>query len=409
MKKLFTLSLITLVSSSVAFLFLPYISASLSMVSFADYSFLYSLSAVLSGVYIFGTTASYSLAAAEENDVYASDSLQMFFSVNVLLSVIAFIVTLVAIISFNISWALLALPILISGRSIFQVTSHYFRVHKNTSKFAYYQIITLTASFLVPLLCSELIDGFSGVDFIAVMAVILLIAACVGLGILYNAGLLRFALINPIKVTFFRFGLFAALHSLAAALITIMDRFILIGVIDKNTFALYALAATLASALSLFFTIVNQNIAPDFYAKMKVTGDKMKVFYQYLLVYFAILVIAFGLYQGLISYVVDVFFPKEYAGAVKFARILAFASLIQGAYFFGASVLMYFNLSEKLFKITIILGGISIVFGISAYNFFGISGVIYNCILIWFLYTLSAYFVGYRELKRVVNSEIVCS
>ncbi|PLT24254.1 hypothetical protein CXF89_16595 [Pseudoalteromonas sp. MelDa3] len=379
------------------------------MASFADYSLLYSLSAVLSGVYIFGTTASYSLAAAEKNDTYASDSVQMFYTVNVFLTVFAFLATLIAIIGFNISWALLALPLLISGRSVFQVTSHYFRVNKNTSKFACYQIITLTASFLVPLICSELIEEFSGIDFIAVMSFILLAAACVGFGVLYNAGLLKFTLINPLKITFFRFGLFAALHSLAAALITIMDRFILIGFIEKQVFALYALAATLASALSLFFTIINQNIAPDFYSKMKMTNNKRKVFYQYLLAYSAILVVAFGLYQGLISYIVDIFFPKEYAGAVEFSRILAFASLIQGMYFFASSLLMYFNLSEKLFKITLLLGGISIVFGISAYNFFGIYGVIYNCILIWFLYALSAYFVGYKELKRVINLESVCS
>lgn len=409
MKKVFTLSLVTLISSSVAFLFLPYISASLSMASFADYSFLYSLSAVLSGVYIFGTTASYSLAAAEKNEIYASDSVQMFYSVNVFLTVLAFLATLIAVIGFNISWALLAVPVLISGRSIFQVTSHYFRVNKNTSKFAYYQIITLTSSFLVPLLCSELIAGFSGLDFIAVMASILLVAAFVGCGVLYNAELLKFTLINPLKITFFRFGLFAALHSLAAALITIMDRFILIGFIEKEVFALYALAATLASALSLFFTIINQNIAPDFYSKMKVKNDKMKVFYQYFLAYLAILIVAFALYQGLISYIVAVFFPKQYAGAVEFSRILAFASLIQGMYFFASSLLMYFNLSEKLFKITLLLGSISIVFGITAYNFLGIYGVIYNCILIWFLYALSAYFVGYKELKRVINLENVCS
>ena len=188
-----------------------------------------------------------------------------------------------------------------------------------------------------------------------------------------------------------------------------MDRFILIGFIEKEVFALYALAATLASALSLFFTIINQNISPDFYSKMKVTNDKMKVFYQYFLAYLAILVVAFALYQGLISYIVAVFFPKEYAGAVEFSRTLSFASLIQGIYFFASSLLMYFNLSEKLFKITLLLGGVSIVFGITAYNFLGIHGVIYNCILIWFLYALSAYFVGYKELKRVINLENVCS
>ncbi len=392
-----------------AFLFLPYISASLSMASFADYSFLYSLSAVLSGVYIFGTTASYSLASAEKNDTYASDSIQMFYTVNIFLTVLAFLVTLMAIFFFNISWMLLALPLLISGRSVFQVTSHYFRVNNNASKFAFYQIITLTSSFLVPLLCSELIEGFSGVDFIAVMSFILLISACIGFAVLYNAGLLTFALINPLRIKFFRFGFFAALHSLAAASITIMDRFILIGIIDKQLFALYALAATLASALSLFFTIVNQNIAPDFYSKMKMTNNKNTVFYKYLLTYSAILIVTFLIYQFLIFYIVNVFFPIEYAGAVEFARILAIASLVQGMYFFASSLLMHFNLSEKLFKITLLLGCISIILGVGAYKFFGIYGVVYNCILIWFLYALSAYFVGYKELRRVINLERVCS
>lgn len=403
MKNIFSLSLVSLVASSISFIFLPFISAQLTLESFAEYSFLYSIGVVLASTFLFGTSSSYSLAIAEQDRDYAQQAVQLFVTVNAIFGVFLFFLSIVYALFMNGGVGGLFLPLFVIGRSAYLLTSHYFRVHKKTNYFTLYQLCTLLTSFCLPLGLCILVDDFSGVDFISVMGVVMTVSGLWGIYLFKKEGYLELFIVNPVKISFFRFGFFASVHSLVAALITVVDRFILITFVEKEVFAVYALGASLAASLSLIYSVLNQNLAPDFYAKMKLSNNSNKVLCRYFIFYLVVIVFVFLIYQMSIDKVVELFFSVEYVDAIEYARLISFASLVQGVYFFASLLLMYLNLSDKLFQITACVGGWSIASGLFVYQYFGVVGVIYNCILVWSLYALITTWVSIRALNKFKN------
>lgn len=400
MKSFLLFSLVSFFSSALAFIFLPLISATLTLDSFADYSFLYSVSVVLSSAFLFGCPASYSLAVAEKNEDYAAKSLKLFLLSNFFLGFLLLFFLSLFVLFGNRGGGLLFVVLFVMGRSAFLMTSHYFRVHKNTAYFASYQIITLLLSFTLPLLLNLFIVNLSGVFYFGVMGCVMFLAGFMGVFLFKQNGYLNNLFINPFKLSFFRFGCFAALHSLAAALISTVDRFILVNYVEKDAFAIYALGATLASALSFVYSIINQNMTPDLFASLKSSNDDSKVLFKYVKSYSFGVFLLFITYQMSIGFIVDLFFDERFNAAIFFARLLAVGTLIQGFYFFPSSLLMYLNLSDVLFRITVSLGLFSIISCFFSYQIFGVTGVVLNSILVWLLYAVITYIVALREFRR---------
>ncbi|CAH7299755.1 conserved membrane hypothetical protein [Vibrio chagasii] len=401
MKKLLSLSIVSIICSCISFVFLPIISSRLSLESFGDYSFLYSVSSLLASVFLFGTNVSYSLAIANKDRNYAEQAIQMFVTINIVLGFFILFFS-VFFVTFR-GWELgvIFLPLFILGRSQFLVTSHYFRVHKQSYLFAAYQLSTWLLVFTIPIGVSFFVEVLSGTDFIAIMAVIMMVSGQIGIIVLKRRGYLDRVFVNPFKIPFFRFGLYASLHTLAAASITIIDRLIIVNFANKEVFAVYALGATLAAALSLVYSVVNQNMAPDFYARMKANNNSQRILFDVFCFYSFLILSLFVLYQISIGFIVEIFFSDEYLKAVGYARLISIGILFQGFYFFASSLLMYMNFSDKLFKMTLSVGSLSIISGLCSYYYYEIPGVIVNGIFVWLVYVSCAYFFAFKSYVKI--------
>lgn len=402
-KTVMVLSVVSLFSSVIVFLFLPVLASTLSLSAFADYSFYYAATGVFASVCLFGAPASFSIAAAEKNKLNEIEVVRFLVSSNVIVVATSSVIILILILFFKQPWGLIFIPLLVASRSFFIQISHYFRVYQRVKSFSAYQLLTLTTVFVFPLIVASYVD-LKGLEFISLMTLVMVISVLVGSQSLKKDGLLKFRLRNPYRSFCAKFGFYSAAHSFMAALITVADRFILKAYIDKEQFAVYSLAATLASALGLVFATVNQNMTPEFYKEMKETSKHWQVLFKYFSFYMAFVFIVSGFYQLLIADVVSFFFPESYQDAIPYARWLAVGAMIQGSYFFASALLMFLQRSDRLFFITGTVGSVGLVSGILMYQWLGVFGVVYSYIFVWLLFSAATYFTGYKCVKEYISN-----
>ncbi|MBC3229582.1 lipopolysaccharide biosynthesis protein [Serratia fonticola] len=404
-KKLFGFSGITVFASILGFLLLPLVTKVLQVDAFGEYSLYYSISVVLASVFLFGTPSSYSLVFAEKSEERIK-KVQDVFSFFITCNTISFIslqfLVIILVVFYDFSAALFFIPLLIISRSIYQVVSQYMRLENKVIYFAFYQCITISLSFIVPLLTAYFFI-VTGLQFIAVMSFVFFISSIVGLCYLHNKGqscCFDFFYINS---SLLHFGIFSAAHALTASMITVSDRFILAGYMERGEFAIYSLAALLASTLSLVYSAISQNLSPILYKKLKDGMSFKLLLLTYGIKYLSFVLVLFLLYQLLISVVVLNFFPQAYAGAINISRLLVVGVLFQGGYFLFSSLIMYLRATNKLFMITLVCGLFNVTFGLLMCKYFGLKGVVLSYLLTWFIFMLSTFFVCKRGFYAETN------
>jgi len=91
LKRIIGFSAISILSSSISFIFLPLITASLSLEAFADYSFFYSTSGMLTGVFTFGILGLYSIEASTKQGALKFSSWSLLLNFNLFAFILLFL------------------------------------------------------------------------------------------------------------------------------------------------------------------------------------------------------------------------------------------------------------------------------------------------------------------------------
>lgn len=404
-KKLFGFSGITVFASILGFLLLPLVTKVLQVDAFGEYSLYYSISVVLASVFLFGTPSSYSLVFAEKSEEQikkVQEVFSFFITCNTISFVLLQFVVIILVVFYDISPIISFIPLLIISRSIYQVVSQYLRLENKVVHFAFYQCITISLSFLVPLLTAYFFI-VTGLQFIAVMSLVFFSSSIIGLFYLHNKGHSCCFTFFSINSSLLHFGVFSAAHALTASMVTVSDRFILAGYMDREEFAIYSLAALLASTLSLVYSAISQNLSPILYKQLKDGMSFKSLLLTYGIKYLSFILVLFLLYQLLISVVVLHFFPHAYAGAIDISRLLVVGVLFQGGYFLFSSLIMYLRATNKLFMITLVCGLFNVSFGLLMCKYFGLKGVVLSYLLTWFIFMLSTFFVCKRGFYAEIN------
>lgn len=399
LKRLLSFSVVSLFISSVSFVFLPFITATLSLEEFATYSFYYTLCGMLTSVCCFGTIALLSIEVANDENRSSFESLDFLLSVNLIVNLSAVIILLLL----GFRGYLILLPVLVFSRAVFLYISHVYRVKGNLKEFALYNGLGYLLMFLVPLSLAYFID-LDGLEFLMLMGAVLLISSSIGLVNLRLNEHFKFRFIFPHKSKEFKFCFFSAAHSLVASLVTMSDRFVLKALISDVDFAVYSLAAMLVGALSMVFSIVNQNIAPSLFKEL--TGDKntKKVLVSFGKSYLLVILSLFGAFHMLIAPVLELFFDEKYLGAINIVRMLSIGVLFQAMYFFGSNLVFFKKKSSEMFVMSAICGVFGLLMSIVLFHSFAMEGVIIAFILTWFLFSGVTFYRALKGLKSYVKN-----
>jgi len=258
--------------------------------------------------------------------------------------------------------------------------------------------------FSVPFLASIFIPNISGIQFLTIMAISLGLCSITGIFYIYAIKNTKYNFYLPFRNSNFKYCLYAALHSLAASLITLSDRFVLKFYASVEDFAVYSLAALLVAALSMVFSVVNQNISPVLYKDLTNSKNVKSVLFKHGKNYVAIVISLFCVFHISIESIIDIFFDDRFEKAIYFARLLSLGVLLQGCYFAGSSILIFQKKSNILFYLSLFFGLFGIISSITFYLIFEVEGVIGAFILTWFLYTLATYVKALGGINNYVEN-----
>lgn len=404
LKKIMGFSAVSLLSSAITFIFLPFITASLSIEAFADYSFFYSLTGMLTGVFTFGIFGLYSIEAAMKVRESKFSSWSLLLNFNLLACILLFVLIAVYIKLYGKNYLLLTIPGFIFFRVVFGFISHYFRVNNELRLFAGYNSLGITLMFVVPYIASVFFPDISGIQFLTVMAISLGTWSIGGIFYIHISKNLSYHFYYPTKSSNFNYCMYAGFHSLVASLVTLSDRFVLKYYASAEDFAVYSLAALLVGALSMVFSIINQNISPVLYKDLTSEKNVKSVLIKHGKNYVTIVILIFCTFQLGIASIIQVFFDNRFENTVYFARILSLGVLFQGFYFAASSILIFQKKSKTLFYLSSIFGSFGIFSSIALYHIFRVEGVVGAFILTWFLFSIATYIKALKGINNYVKN-----
>ena len=398
-KKIFSFSAVSIICSAISFFFLPLITSVLTLDGFADYSFYYSFSGMLTGVFSFGTYALYSIEFANPNKSSHNETWSLLLNLNFIFLIVSSFIFLIYIIFSDASYLLLVIPLFVISRVVFAFVSHYFRVNNMIFLFAKYNALGFGLMFLIPFIIASSIK-LTGLEFIFIMAISICLVSILGAKYLVLSRDFKYKCCFPLNNPNLGYCLYSALHSLIASLITMSDRFVLKHFLVPDDFGVYSLGALLVGALSMVFSVVNQNISPGFYKELFEVKDFKIVFIKYFKYYLLSILLIFSVFQLSIDLIVNTLFDERYVGAIEIARKLSLGVLFQGCYFFASSLLIFQKKSKELFQLSFAYGILGVIGAITLFKLYGVDGVIFSFVFTWLLFMVSTF---YRAKKNIYD------
>ncbi|RTR32528.1 lipopolysaccharide biosynthesis protein [Shewanella atlantica] len=201
----------------------------------------------------------------------------------------------------------------------------------------------------------------------------------------------------------YQFSFWAALHAFFASLMTMGDRYVLWFFLAGNEYAVYSIAAVLASLLSLVYTSLNQAIVPHLYRQLNASKSRWQLVVRFSLRYFLFCLMIFLIYQLSLNTFVSIILPDEYFSSIKFARWLALGCLIQASYQLFSSVILFKKKPMMLTKITVAVGLFALANTVLCAYLGGANAVIFAFSANWLIFLVVTSFFA----RRLYVSEVV--
>lgn len=365
-------SVISALSAFVSFLFLPLVTRLLSANEFASYSLALSSLGVLASSMLMGMPALYS----SNWPARAGAVLSYFLSWSCVFFVVLTSVVAVVAMVFDVWWGWVVVVLLAVSKSIFMFAQCHYRLEKNVPAFVFAHAVFLFGSY-ASLCMISMFTEVSAIGFLMLMLASYFIA---------NISFLKrfkpdFSLARG-RGEYFRYCAFAFLHSLVASMVTVFDRFVVSAFLEGEALASYMLAAMLVSMISLAGSIINQNLTPVVYGRIRAGLGIEGYFLAYAMV------IAFGVlaFNVLLPYVFNYLFPRGYLEAVDLVLYLCFGVFFQCLYFFVSTILSFYRRSDWIFYTSLCVGGGAALASYMLAEAYGVMGVLMAHGAAWALY-----------------------
>ncbi|SMF37177.1 Membrane protein involved in the export of O-antigen and teichoic acid [Alteromonadaceae bacterium Bs31] len=376
MKLVISFSLVTLVVSVVTFSFIPVIARLLSISEFGRFSLYYTVVLNLTPVILFGASTKLTIA---RSGGLSSRQISVFFgwlSSGVVVTVIlCFFLT-------GVVWEGVPILILLAlCRAGFLMHTTQLRLDERLVQFCYWQLSVVTLSFLVPISFMILFE-IRVLEFVGLM----IPAYLVSILFFFRANVFGremkwdWGQMFPLVV----FGAGAASHSLVGALLTSGGRYVSVVYLGAEEVGVYMLAAQLVAIITLLFSTVIQNVTPEFYRKLNKysEGQVLKSFVLKLCISVAVVIFFFWLS---LDWVVHLFFPVEYYGAVAVAKIMAIGAGFQGGYMLLSNYVFFKGRSFSMAGASSIVGVLGLAAGTALSSCYGLTGLAVAYVIGWCL------------------------
>jgi len=398
-KRVLSYSGVSIISALIPFLCLPFITRLLSVEEYAEYAFWYAVITVLSSICLLGAPSSYTTYYSQDKKK-ASEVISFLLSNNLFIFFVMLFFTASLVFYSENSLYILSIPIFVIARSLYLFYLHYCRVNQKLYSFIVTNLATYSLVFLSPIFIMLYIK-LTGLQVLLIMGIVMLAFLLLLLWKDRQFPLKISPISTPLKSELYQFGLYSGIHSLMASLITISDRVVLKGALDSEDFAIYALAATLVSALSLAFSKISQSFSPELFAALDKSDNKVNTAYKYFIGYVLVIFPIAIIFYFSLSFLVTFFFTDDYIGSVPYAQYLLVGVFFQSLYFYASQVVFYLRRSNAMFWISVLVGVLGLLSSITLCFLYGIDGVIFSFIITWFVYFIITLRVGYLGLKNV--------
>lgn len=206
-----------------------------------------------------------------------------------------------------------------------------------------------------------------------------------------------------------RFGVPLTPHSLAAAVMSSVDRLVLIALIGPAVSGTYFAAFQIAGVISLMSSAINQAMGPWLFRSLKDRTDAtdakiVRASYAVL----AMLMIVGAVVAAMAEPIVYLAGGREFMTAVPLVRVLAIAMTLNGAYYLFANYIFYAHRTHWLSIATVSVSLLQVGLVIVMARWHGAMGaawasVIVNAVYVGLVWTIAAKLVPMPWFRRRVS------